>query len=73
MNTHPPTHWTYPKCHSVSIHILWMAHGVGGGWRFMGWVVVGLVVGGFMGWVGVMVWVVVGCMVGWAVGEFMGG
>ena len=22
MNTHPPTHRTYPKCHSVTIHIL---------------------------------------------------
>ena len=32
MNTHPPTHQTYPKCHSVTIHILWMVHGVGGGW-----------------------------------------
>ena len=42
MNTHPPTHQTYPKCHSVTIHILWRAHGVGGGG----------VIGGFMGWVG---------------------
>ena len=57
MNTHPPTHQIYPKCHSVTIHTLWMVHGwvdgggvVGG---FMGWVVVGWVVGGFMGWVGV--------------------
>ena len=32
MNTHPPTHETYPKCHSVTIHILWMVHGMGGGW-----------------------------------------
>ena len=30
INTHPPTHPTYPKCHSVTIHILWMVHGVGG-------------------------------------------
>ena len=22
MNTHPPIHQTYPKCHSVTIHIL---------------------------------------------------
>ena len=39
MNTHPSTHQTYPKCHSVTIHILWMAHGMGGGGM----------VGGFMG------------------------
>ena len=32
MNNHPPTHQIYPKCHSVTIHILWMVHGVGGGW-----------------------------------------
>ena len=38
---HPPTHQTYPKCHSVTIHILWMAHGVGGDGM----------VGGFTGWV----------------------
>ena len=61
---HPPTHRTYLKCHSVTIHILWMVHGwevggdglVGG---FMGWVVegfMGWVVGGFMGWVGVWWW-----------------
>ena len=31
MNTHPPIHQTYPKCHSVTIHILWMVHRVGGG------------------------------------------
>ena len=30
MNTHTPTHRTYPKCHSVTIHILWRVHGVGG-------------------------------------------
>ena len=36
INTHPPTHQTYPKCHSVIIHILWRAHGVGGGWRVHG-------------------------------------
>ena len=37
---HPPTHQTYPKCHSitvhichsVTIHILYMVHGVAGGW-----------------------------------------
>ena len=40
--THAPTHQTYPMCHSVTVHILWMVHGVGGWW----WVV-----GGFMGWV----------------------
>ena len=39
MNTHPSTHQTYPKCHSVTIHVLWRAHGVGSGG----------VVGGFMG------------------------
>ena len=22
MNTHPPTHQTYPKCHSITVHIL---------------------------------------------------
>ena len=45
MNTHPPTHQTYPKCHSVTIHILWRVHGVGGGGVvgvFMRWVVVSL-------------------------------
>ena len=44
MNIHPPTHQTYPKYHSVTIHILWMVHEVG----------VGGVIGGFMGggWVG---------------------
>ena len=69
MNTHPPTHQTYPKCHSVTVHILWSVHGVGGcrvhgvgGGRVGGWRVHG--VGGC---------VVVGCMVGWVVGEFMGG
>ena len=71
MKTQPPTHQTYLKCHSVTIHILWRVHGVGGGglvggfmgwvdgWvvgGFMGWVVVGWVVGGFMGWVGVWWW-----------------
>ena len=29
MNTHPPTHQTYPKFHSVTIHILWRVHVVG--------------------------------------------
>ena len=29
MKTHPPTHRTYLKCHSVTIHILWRVHGVG--------------------------------------------
>ena len=67
MNTHPPTHRTYPKFLSVTIHILWRVHGVGGGgvvggfigWvvgGLMGWVVVGWVIGGFMGWVGVWWW-----------------
>ena len=40
---HPPTHRSFPKCHSVTIHILWMVHVVDGGWE----------VGGFMWWVGV--------------------
>ena len=62
MNTHLPIHQTYPKCHSVTIHILWRVHGVGG-WRVHVVVVVGWVVGGFMGWV----------MVGWMVGEFISG
>ena len=77
MNTHPPTHQTYPKCHSVTIHILWMVHGVGGGWWWGGWRVHGVggwrihgvggggVIGGFIGWVGM--WVM-----GWVVGGFMG-
>ena len=34
---HPPTHQTYPKCHLVTKHKLWMAHGVGGGWWWDGW------------------------------------
>ena len=55
---HPPTHQTYPKCYSVTIHVLWMVHGVGGGWWSGGWRVHG--------------WVVMDCMVGWVVGEFMG-
>ena len=33
----PPTHQTYPKCHSVNIHMLWMVHGVGCGWWWGGW------------------------------------
>ena len=84
MSTHPPTHQTYPKCHSVTIHILKRVHGVGGGrvvGGFIGWVVV-WVVGGLMGWM-VVGWVVgwrvhevggcvvVGVMVGWVVGVFM--
>ena len=70
MNTHPPTHQTYPKCHSVTINILWMVHGVGGGWWWGGWTdqgmggyVVGSVVGRFMGWV--VVGLVVGGFMGW--------
>ena len=58
MNTHPPTHQTYPKCHSVTIHILWRVHGVDGGWwwggwrvHLVGWWVMGWVVRGFLGWV----------------------
>ena len=40
MNSHPST---YSKCHSVTIHILWMV---------MGWVMGGDgMVGGFIGWV----------------------
>ena len=39
MNTHPPTHQTYPKCHSLTIHVFWRVHRVGGGRVF----------GGFMG------------------------
>ena len=62
MNTHPPTHQKYPKCHSVTIHIFWMVHGVGGGWWWGGWRVHGV------GWCVV----VVGCKVGWMVGGFMG-
>ena len=61
MNTHPPTHQTYPKCHSVTIHVLWMVHGVGGGWWWGGWrvhgvdgCVVGWVVGGLIGWVHIL-------------------
>ena len=84
MNTHPPTNQTYPKCHSVTIHILWMVHGVDDGWwwvveGFMGWVdgwwvvgwrVHGLGGGGVSGW---RVYGVGGCgVVGWLVGEFMG-
>ena len=38
MNAQPTTHQTYPKCHSVTVHILWMVNVVGGG-----------VAGGFMG------------------------
>ena len=77
MNTHPPTHQTYSKCHSVTMHILWRVHGMGSGWwwvvgefmgwvvgGFMGWVVVGWVVGGFIGWLCVVVWVVVRWVVG---------
>ena len=66
---HPPTHQTYPKHHSVTIHILWMVHGVDGGWWWGGWRVHGVgewvvacVLGEFMGWV----------VVGWMVGGFMG-
>ena len=61
MNNNPPTHRTYPKCHSFTIGILWRVHGVGGG-KVGGWRVHG--VDGC-----VVVWVVVG----WVVGEFMGG
>ena len=28
MNTHPPTHQTYPKCHSITVHILTPTHEV---------------------------------------------
>ena len=63
MNTHQPIE--HIQCHSVTIYILWMAHGVGGdgmvggfmGWvvgEFMGWVVVGWVVGGFICWVHIL-------------------
>ena len=58
---HLPTHQTYPKCHSATIHVLWMVHGVSGGWWLGGWRVHG-----------VGEWVVMGCMVGWVVGELMG-
>ena len=74
MNNHPPTHQTYPKYHSVTIHTLWMVHGVGGGWWWGGWRVHGWMGGGVGGWrvhgVGwcVMVWLVVG----WVVVRFMG-
>ena len=43
MNTHPPTHQTYPKCYSVTIHILWRVHGM---------VVVGWLEGSLGEWVG---------------------
>ena len=59
MNTHPPI--KHIQCHSVTIHILWMVHGVGGGWWWGGWrvhgvvwEVVGWMVGGFMGWVNIL-------------------
>ena len=42
---HPPYHQTYPKCHSVTIHILWMVQG----WEVGG----DGVVGGFIEWMGV--------------------
>ena len=45
MNTHPPIE--HIQCHSVTIHIFWRAHGVG--WCVVVWVVVGWVVGEFMG------------------------
>ena len=78
MNTHPPTYQTYPKCHSVTIHILWMVHGLGGGmvveWLeslLCGWCVVGWVVGGFMGWL-VRVFMA-GCVCGCVGGGGVGG
>ena len=72
MNIHP---LNISKVHSVTIHIVWMAHGVGGGW----WVVGGDgMVGGFMGWVSgwwggwLESYGVGGCVVvGWMVGGFM--
>ena len=66
---HPPTNQTYPKCHSITIHVLWMVHGVSGGWWWDGWRVhrvgewvVEWIVGEFMGLV----------VVGWVVGGFIG-
>ena len=49
MDTHPPIE--HIQCHSVTIRILWRAHGVGGGGVFGGFV--GWVIGGFMGCGGV--------------------
>ena len=57
MNTHPPI--KHIQSVTLTLHILWRVHGVGGGGVvgvFMGLVVVGWVVGGFMGWVGVWWW-----------------
>ena len=67
MNTHPPTHQTYLKCHSVTIHILWMVHGVGGGWWWGDWMVHG-VGGGEVGGCRVHWVVVCGCVGGGGVG-----
>ena len=52
MNTHRPIE--HIQSHSVTIHILWMAHGVGGDGKvggFMGWGVGGWLEGSWGGWV----------------------
>ena len=43
MNTNPPTHQTYPKCHS---HYTYILDGSWGGW----WIVVGCLEGSWGGW-----------------------
>ena len=65
MNTHPPI--KHIQSVTVTIHVLWMVHGVCGGWWWDGWRVhgvgewvVGWVVGEFMEWV----------VMGWVVGEY---
>ena len=75
MNTHPPTHQTYPKFHSVTIHTLWRAHGVGGGGVvgvFMGWWWGGWLEGSWVGGYVVVGWVVGGFMGGWVCGGGVG-
>ena len=66
MNTHPPTHQTYPKCHSFTIHILWRVHGVGGDGGGVGGCRVHGVGGWFEGSWG-------GCVCGYVSGGGVGG